>query len=138
MRTRIGIEALFGGNFTGLQQRLLLVGLELEDFLVERTGLGEESLLAQAVGNPEELLDGLVASARADVQVAQHVGGIPVPRIVFDHPHVLRDRGVDLAQPQQFFCIPERRRAVDGHWGLNQSIVSNSVGGRNERRCASE
>ena len=115
MRTRIGIKALLRRNFTRLQQRMLMIGFQFEDLLVEGRPFREKPLFAQVVGDADELIDGLVGLSDAHVQIAEEIGGIPVARLVLDHAQVLCNRGVDLSLPHQFLSVPERCRTVDGH-----------------------
>ena len=136
VRARVGVEPLHREDVGDLQQRVLVIRFELEDLLVERAGLRHLAFVAQVVGDLDELLDGLLRLAGAAEEIAERVLGGPVLRLILDDAHVLRDGSVDLALPDQFLGIPERGRAINGHG--DQSIVSNRVGGRNERRCASE
>src|SRR6266567_749326 len=109
---------------------MLLVRFQLEYFLVECGRLGEKSLFAQAVGDADELLDRSIGFRGADVEIAEHVGRVPVARIVLYHAYVLRDCGVDLPLPQEFLSVPERCRAVDGHGvRVSQWYQTGSEGG---------
>ena len=54
------------------------------------------------IGDAGVLLEALFDLLGADVQVAERVGGVPIARLVFNNPHVLGDRGVDLTEFQGF------------------------------------
>ena len=84
-----------------------------------------------------ELLDRLVDLAGAHVEVAERVRRVPVARLFLDQAQVLRDGSIELALPEQFLGVAECGGAINSHGGI-YSIVSNSVRGRNDRRCASE
>ena len=81
------------------------------------------------------------------VQVPQRVGGIPVARLIVSDAHVFRDGGIEPSLTKQLFRLFQRVFAIKRHritpgavtlWAANASILSNSVGGRNERRCTAE
>ena len=91
----VGERALLGGEVARLQQRVLVVGLELEDLLVERGGLWIEPFVGEVIGDARVLLDALVELLGADVQVAERVGAVPVARLGLDDLDVLGDGGVD-------------------------------------------
>ena len=118
MSTRIGKEAQLRSNFSRLQQRMLVVGFELERFLVEGCRFREKPLVVQVVGNADELIDGFVRLSGAQVQVAEQIRRVPVVRMFVDHAHVFCDGSVDLALPQQFLSVSERCRAIDAHCAI--------------------
>src|SRR5439155_5717768 len=109
-------------------QRVLVVRFDLEDFLVERAGLGHLAFVAQVVRDLDELLDGLVGLPRARVHVAERVLRGPVLRLVLDDAHVLRDGGVEFPLPDQLLSIPKRGGAIDWHL-FNQSYQTALEGG---------
>ena len=100
---RVGERALLGGEIARLQQRVLVVGLELEDLLVERRRLWIEPLVREVIGDAGVLLDAFLELLGADVEVAQGVGAVPVARLGLDDLDVLGDGGVDLAELQGLF-----------------------------------
>ena len=134
----IGIEALAGDEIRGLQQRALMVGLELEDLLEDGRGFDELAFFAQRVGDLQELFDRLVDLAGARVEIAERVRRVPVVRLVFDNAQVFCDSGFEFALPKQ---LPQRfgvwRCDLMPRGGL-QSLVSNAADTRNDRRCTSE
>ena len=133
---RVGVKPETGCNLSGLQQRMLVVGLQLDNLLVEGARLRKKSLEAEAVGDAGELFHRARDVTGAHVEIAERVRGGPVARLVFDQAGVFRDRGFELSLPQQLLSVAQRRGAVD--WHDDQSMVSNSDGGRNVRRCTSE
>ena len=137
VRARVRVQLLRAEDVGDLRQRMFVIGLELEDLLVERAGFRHRAFVTEVVGDLDVLLDRLVGLARARVEIAERVLRGPVLRLVLDDADKFRDRGVDLALPDQLLCVTEGEGAIKGHWRI-QSMVSNSVGGRNERRCASE
>ena len=135
-RPRIGEQALAAGNLAGLEHRVLVIRLQLQDLLVDGRGFRQEAFAVKVLGDPGELFDGPVGLAGADVDIAESVGGVPVAGLILDDPQVLGDRLIELALSEQLFSVAQDGRTVD--WHEDHSIVSNSVGGRNDRRCASE
>ena len=101
---RVGERALLRGQIARLQQRVLLFGLELEDLLEEREGLGIEALFGEVVRDARVLLETLVDLLGAHVEIAERVGAVPVARLRLDHLDVLGDGDVDLAEFQRLFC----------------------------------
>ena len=99
----VGERALLGGEVARLEQRVLVVGLELEDLLVERRGLWIEPLFGEVIGNAGVLLDALFDLLGAHVEIAQRVGAVPVARLGLDDLDVFGDGGVDLAKFQGLF-----------------------------------
>ncbi len=99
----VGQRALLGGEIARLQQRVLVVGLELEDLLEERRGLRIEALVREVIGDAGVLLEALLDLLGADVQVAKRVGAVPVARLGLDDLDVLGDGGIDLAKFQGLF-----------------------------------
>jgi hypothetical protein len=90
----------------------------------------------QVVGDLHVLRAGLVGLRCPDVEIAERVARVPVARLLFDHPGVLGDGQIELALPEQLFRFLECLVAFAGQEELQ--ILSNSVGGRNDRRWASE
>jgi hypothetical protein len=91
------------------------------------------------VGYAEVLADALVGLACPDVQVTQGVGAVPVPGLRVDNLDVLGNGGLDAALPQRLLGALERPFTIERrHGGSPQAIVSNSVGGLNDRRCCTE
>ncbi len=103
---RVRQRALLGGEIARLEHRVLVVRLDLEDFLVERRGLWIEPLVGEVIGNAGVLLDALFDLLGAHVEIAQRVGAVPVARLRLDDLDVFDDRGVDLAKFQGLFrCL---------------------------------
>ena len=71
--------------------------IELDDLLVDRDRLDEESVVRVAVGDLREEPHGLVDAIDARVQVAQPVQRRGVVRVLGEKLAVLLDRGFDLA-----------------------------------------
>ena len=94
---------------------MFVVGPNPDDLLVERRGFGPEAFAAQAVGDAGELRDRLVALAGAQVEVAEHVGGAPVPRLILDDAQVLGDRRVELPLSEQLLGISQGQGAINSH-----------------------
>ena len=133
MRTGVGVQALGAQDLGDLGQGFLVIGFELEDFLEDRARFRGRAFSAEMLGDLEELLNRLVGLACAGVQVAERVLGVPVAGRVVDDAYVFRDAVGELPLPNQLFSVAKRQCAIECHFRC-QSIVSNSVGGRNERR----
>jgi hypothetical protein len=103
------------GEFRSLKKRVLVIGLELENLLVDGVGSREKALRAKAVGDADEAIDRLVNPTRPDVQIPKSVSGRPVSRLVVRHARVLLDGRVEIALAQQFFSVPERGSAIECH-----------------------
>jgi len=151
-------EGLIEGVFEQ-GERVLVIGFELEDFLVDRAGLGDRALVVEVVGDLHELIDRLVDLPGTRVEIAERVLRVPVVRLILDDADELRDGSLELPLPDQFLGVAKCNSAIYGHStqsavlvqhsstsvasrrtssGSRSSIVSNSVGGRNDRRCTSE
>ena len=109
----VGVQALAGHEFGRLQQRALVIGLELEDLLEDRRGLDELAFLAQGVGDLQELLDGLLGLAGARVEIAERVRRVPVAGLIFDDAQVFRGGGFELALPKQLLGVSECSVAIE-------------------------
>ena len=112
---RLDEQPLPGRHFRRLQHRVLVVGLDLQDLLVERAGLREKSLCVQMIGDANELLDGLVDPAAAHVQIAEDIRCVPVARLILDDAHVLRNGLIELPLAEKLLGVAQRRGAIDGH-----------------------
>ena len=77
-------QFLSGGHVRRAQQHHFVVRTDFENFLVERAGLGPETLAAQAGRQCERTARRPCRSAGAHVQIAEGIGGIPVARLVLD------------------------------------------------------
>ncbi len=131
----VGKQSLLGGDLARLQQRRLLVRLELENLLVESGGLWIEALARQVVGDARVLRDAFVELIGADVEVAERVGAVPVARLGLDDLHVLGNGGVNLAEAEGLLRRFQRGVTIERrHQQTSLSSVSKSVGGRNDRR----
>ena len=95
---------------------MLVIGFELEDLLVERAGLGGRAFVVEIVRDLDELLDRLLGVATAHVQIAEGVLRRPVVRLILDDAHEFRDRGVDLALPDQLLSVAQCCSAIKCHW----------------------
>ena len=87
--TGVDQQPLARRNLGALNERVLVIGLEFEDFLVKRARLRQEAFGAETVGDARELLDRFVGLPGPDVEIAQGVGGIPVARMVLNDAEVL-------------------------------------------------
>src|ERR1051325_768513 len=121
------------------------IRLQLENLFVERRGLRIKAFFVQVIGDADVLVDGLVGLLGANVEITERIGGVPVVGVLLHDAQILRNGGVELARPEQFLGVAKRGGAVDGHFSKGlwscvgvQSIVSNSVGGRNVRLWTSE
>src|SRR2546430_12263023 len=85
IRARIRVQTLTGHQFRGLQQRTFVVGLELEELLVDRRRFDELPFFAKGIGDLQELFDRALGLAPARVQIAERVRGVPVARLIFDN-----------------------------------------------------
>ena len=115
VRTCIHEHALPGRNLGRLQRRMLVVGTNLQDLLVERCGFREEAFLHQAVGDADELIDGLVGLAGPHVQVAENIRRRPVSRLIFDDADVFGDGRLELPLLEQLLGIAPGPGAINGH-----------------------
>ena len=73
-------RALRRGDRRGLQQRVLVVWLDLQDLPVERPSRLQQPVLHQVIGDAHVLFDGFVGLVGAVVAVAERVGRRPVVR----------------------------------------------------------
>src|SRR5262245_41277388 len=95
-------------------------------------------------GGSSVLLDGLVDETRADVQISEDVGAVPIGGILLYDKAVPFDRLRDAVLTNVFFDLSQCLFTIECHrssGGGSQPIVSNSsgsVGGQNERRCTVE
>src|SRR5258705_12818479 len=121
MGTRVGVTALAAEDFGNLHQRVLVIGLELENLLVDGGGLGADAFLVEAVGDLAVLRDRLVDLTGARVEVAERVGEVPVAGLILDQAYVLRDGVGQFALPDQFLGVAKRGGAIN--WHRNQSSV---------------
>ena len=94
---------------------MLVIRLQLEDFLVDRRRLRQEPVGAYAIGDADELLDRLVHLTEARVQVADQIRSVPVPRLFGDDAQVLRNGSLELALADQLLRIAQCGGAIDGH-----------------------
>ena len=94
---------------------MLLIGLGLQDLLVEGAGLLEKPFCVEMVGDADELLDCLVGLPATQVQIAQDVGRVPVARLIFDDAHVLPNGLIQLPLSEKLLSVAQRRGAIDGH-----------------------
>jgi len=94
---------------------MLVIRLQLQDLLVERSGLRQESFFVQMIGDADELLDRFVGLAGALVQVAEDVRGIPIARLIFDNAKVFRDGRLHFPLTEQLLSVAQDGSAVDGH-----------------------
>jgi hypothetical protein len=135
----VGEGALLRRQVAGLQQRVFVIRLQLEDLLEERDRLWIEALFGEVIGNARVLLEALVDLLGADVEVSERVGAVPVAGLGFDDFDVLGDGGVDLAEFQGLLRRLQRGFTIKRrHWDDSYSMVSNRVAGLNERRCCGE
>ena len=102
----VGQRALLGGQVAGLDHRVLVVRLDLEDLLVERRRLGIEPLFREVVGDAGVLLNAFVDLIGAYVQIAKRVGAVPVARLRLDDLDVLGDGRVDACPCFNAFSAP--------------------------------
>jgi hypothetical protein len=81
---------------------VLVLGLELQNLLVDSGGPWQESFVAEIVGNPDELLDGLLDSSGPGVEIADDIGGVPVAGLILGDAKILRNRWFQLSLPKKF------------------------------------
>ena len=126
--------ALLRRRLDQLQQRALVVGIELDDLAVAGRRLGLDAFLEEVVAEAHELRDGLRPLAGAP-GISQGRRGGDVVGIRVDDVFVFRDRAIEPPLSEQFLGFAQRVVSVDGHSSLSRrgsvaghSMVSNSVG----------
>ena len=82
---RLAYRALRRGDRRGLQQRVLVVWLDLQDLPVERPSRLQQPVLQQVIGDAHVLFNGFVGPMGAVVAVAERVGRRPVVREIRKH-----------------------------------------------------
>src|SRR5207302_7429224 len=95
MGAGVGVEALVRQDLGDLRQRVLVIRLQLEDFLEHGAGLGRGALFTEVVRNLDELFDRFVGLARARVQISKRILRVPVAGSVFNDAQVLRDASIE-------------------------------------------
>jgi hypothetical protein len=95
----VGESTLLGGDLTRSEQRVLIVGLELQDLLEEGGGFRVETLGFEMVGNPRELRDASIDLSSPHVEVAKSIGRIPVTGVRLDYLLVLGNSDIDAPLP---------------------------------------
>ena len=115
VRARLDQQPLERSDVRRPHERMLVIRLQLEDFLVDRRRLRQESVGAYIIGDADELLDRLVHLTEARVQVADQIRSVPVPRLFGDDAQVLRNGSLELALADQLLRIAQCGGAIDGH-----------------------
>ena len=105
VRAGIRVQPLARDELGGLQQRAFVVGLELEELLVDRRRFDVLPFFTQRLGHFEELVGRALDLSRARVQIAERVLGVPVARLIFDHAKILRGGFLELALAEQFLGV---------------------------------
>ena len=146
----VGEQALLRRDVRQQELRLFVVRPDFEDLLVERGGFRVEPLAHQVVGDAMVLPERLVHVPGAEVQVAEEIGGVPIPGLVLDNSDVLADGRVETSLAKEFLAFFQRAVAIEGQGGSpqgrdagerqkgDQLMVSKSDGGRNDCRCTGE
>ena len=91
---RVGVQPLAPQDLGDLQEPVLVIGLELENLLVDRAGFCNRAFVVEIPGNLHELLDGFVDLPGAGVEIREGILAVPVSRLIFDEAHEFRDGGV--------------------------------------------
>ncbi len=150
----VGEESLFLGDLGEIELGAFVVRRELEELLVDGGGLRVEPLDHEVFGDACVLAGGHVGLSGADIEVAERVGGRPVPgwsSTTRRYSAMAASSCPWRSSFSAFFSVSSRSmgtwvystsraaRAGDScRCGPYGSILSNRVGGRNERRCTSE
>ncbi len=103
--------------------------IELDDLLVDRDRLDEETVVRVAVGDLREETHGLVDAVDARVEVPEPVQRRSVVRVLGEELAVLLDGGLDLAARDELLRRSDDLRTVDRH----QAALSTRRG-RTERK----
>jgi len=98
-RACVSEQPLLRGKFGCTHERVVGVRFQLENLLVDGRCLRQEALPGERLRNTRELLDRAVQVIGPHVQVTEHVGRVPVSRLVLDQAHVLGDSLVYLSLP---------------------------------------
>ena len=107
---------------------LFVVWPDFEDLLVERRGFRVETLAHQVVGDAMVLPERLIHVSGAEVQVAEEIGGVPIPGLFLDNSDVLADGGVEAALAKEFFAFFQRAVAIEGQGRfLRRAVAPGSV-----------
>ena len=114
MGLRVGKQALPRRDVGELDLRGLVLGLELEDLLVERGGLGIEALVDEVLGDPHVLPDRLLRLAGPGVELAERVGRAPVARKLFDDRQVFHNRRFEATLAEELLRLFQRSVTVEG------------------------
>ena len=112
---RVDEQPLTRRDVAEMPHRPLFVGLDLQNFLVERDRLGKEPFVCQMRGDVVALRDGLVDLTAAEIEVSQRVGSIPVGGLILDDRAVLRDGQIELPLAEQLLRFAERSLAIKWH-----------------------
>jgi hypothetical protein len=113
-------QVLSGGHVRRAQQHDFVVGTDFENFLVERSCLGPETLAAKVVGNANEDGHRFVYLARSKIQIAQDIRRIPIARLVVEEAAIFRNRLFQLSPLQELFGIAKERVTINGHESINR------------------
>ena len=89
--------------------------IELDDLLVDRDRLDEETVVRVAVGDLREEPHGLVDAVDARIEVAEPVQRRSVVRVLGEELAVLLDGGFDLAARNELLRRSDHLRTVDRH-----------------------
>ena len=117
VRACVGQQPLACSDLGRPHERVLVIRLQLEDFLVDRGRLRQEPVGADTIGDADELLDRLVHLTEARVQVADQIRRVPVARLSGEDAQVLRNGSLELALADQLLRIAQCGGAIDGHEG---------------------
>ena len=112
---RIGQQTELTRNLGRAKHGALVVRRDLQNLLVDRRGLRQEALVAELLGDSDELLDRRLHLPGADVQVAQEVRGVPVAGIILDDAQVFGDRQVELPLTKQLLGVAQYGSPFDWH-----------------------
>jgi hypothetical protein len=118
IQLRVRQQALLRSNLGQPDQRVLVVMFDLERLLVEGRGFWQKAFVEQVIRDADELGDGPVLIAGADVQVTQRVNRIEVAWLVVGQADVFRDGSFESALAEQPFRRPQRRFTIYGHYWL--------------------
>ena len=135
-----GEQALTFGTLRQTEPCVLIPVVKSENPSIQGGSPGEEALLQQVVGHPDELAHGPRTVSDASIEITEGTRRVPVRWLVLHQTDVLGDRSVETTHAQQRLDVGQRPLTVLGH-GQGQTQPTggrwppaSSDRGRNERR----
>ena len=109
----VGEEPLSCREISRLHQRMLVIGLQLDDLLVDGGGFDALPLRVQRVGNLDEPFDRLVDLAGARIEVAEGVCRAPVGGLIGENAEVLCYGSFNLSGAKQLLGVSDGFVAIE-------------------------